>query len=73
MRLSANSRKKRHPHKMQTDPELEALLSLLDDDDEKTLLTVMSSLLRRHTDLLPHLAELQESASPQVRKKIKNN
>ena len=55
---------------MQTDPELEALLSLLDDDDEKTLLTVMSSLLRRHTDLLPHLAELQESADPEIRKKV---
>lgn len=55
---------------MQTDPELNALLSLLDDDDDTTLLPVMSALLERHTDLMPFLAELQESASPQVRKKI---
>ena len=55
---------------MQTDPELEALLSLLDDEDEKTLLPVMSSLLERHTDLMPHLAELQESENPEIRKKV---
>ena len=55
---------------MQTDPELAALLSLLDDEDDSTLLPVMSALLERHTDLMPYLAELQESDSAQVRKKV---
>ena len=55
---------------MQIDPELAALLSLLDDDDESTCLSVMSALLERHLDIMPFLSELQESGDPQIRKKV---
>ncbi|MBR2631963.1 MAG: hypothetical protein IKD29_00840 [Lentisphaeria bacterium] len=55
---------------MGQDKELERLLSLLDDEDDNVGIPVLASLLERHLELLPHLAELQDSSDPVIRKRV---
>ncbi|MBO5765311.1 MAG: hypothetical protein J6S24_03405, partial [Lentisphaeria bacterium] len=55
---------------MSQDKELERLLSLLDDEDDNVGIPVLASLLERHLELLPHLAELQDSSDPVIRKRV---
>ena len=55
---------------MSEDAELKHLLSLLDDDSEEVAVPVLAALLERHTELLPCLAELQESRNPAVRRRV---
>ena len=55
---------------MSEDAELKHLLSLLDDDSEEVAVPVLAALLERHTELLPYLAELQESRNPAVRRRV---
>ena len=55
---------------MRADRELTSLLALLDDADDDVGIPVLAALLERHTALLEHLAELQESENPVVRKRV---
>lgn len=55
---------------MNDNRELKHLLSLLDDDSDSVAIPVLAALLERHTDLLPHLADLQESSDPAVRRRV---
>lgn len=55
---------------MSRDKELTGLLSLLDDADDNVGVPVLAALLERHTALLPHLAKLQDSDDPVVRKRV---
>ena len=55
---------------MSDDAGLKHLLSLLDDESEEVAIPVLAALLERHIDLLPYLAELQESRNPAVRRRV---
>ena len=55
---------------MPQDKELKSLLSLLDDEDDRVGVPVLAALLERHTELLPHLAELQDTNDPVIRKRV---
>ena len=51
-------------------PDIRSLLSLLDDEDEPVALDAMAELLYRGDEVLPYLADLQETTDPRLRRRI---
>lgn len=51
-------------------PDIRSLLSLLDDEDEQVALDAMAELLYRGDEVLPFLAELQETGDVLLRRRI---
>ena len=54
---------------MARNPEINSLLSLLDDEDESVAVNAMAELLNREAELGEALAELQESSHPLLRRR----
>lgn len=54
---------------MARNPEINSLLSLLDDEDESIAVNAMAELLNREAELGEALAELQESSHPLLRRR----
>ena len=51
-------------------PDIRSLLSLLDDEDESVALDAMAELLYRGDEVLPYLADLQETTDIRLRRRI---
>lgn len=51
-------------------PDIRSLLSLLDDEDEQVALDAMAELLYRGDEVLPYLADLQETGDVLLRRRI---
>ena len=54
---------------MARNPEINSLLSLLDDEDESVAVNAIAELLNREAELGEALAELQESSHPLLRRR----
>jgi len=51
-------------------PDIRTLLSLLDDEDEQIAIEAIAELLFRGDEVLPYLAELQDSSDPLLRRRV---